>query len=239
MLIGKKITKTINGVSILNEIDVSVEPGTITAIIGPSGSGKSTLLRVLSCLDTADSGEVEIDGDRYTLPVDVFTPKPWPKLSIVFQQLFLWPHLTIRENILLPLRVKGLKRNKELERYIKLFEMTDFIDRYPNQSSLGQRQRGALVRALILHPTYLLLDEITSSLDVEHTDAILSHLETIRDTGVGILLVTHLIQFAERVSDQVIFLNQGEVIEAGDTSILKQPKHERVKKFLSLVKSAS
>jgi ABC-type polar amino acid transport system ATPase subunit len=239
MLIGKNIVKKYRGKEILKGVDIAIAPGKITALIGASGAGKTTLLRTLSLLDAPDSGEIMIDESRYIFPLKdgLFQP-PWPDVTIVFQQLFLWPHLTIRENILLPLKVKQINRDAELEKFIELFSMRNFIDNYPNQSSLGQRQRAAIVRALMLHPKYLLLDEITSSLDIEQVNIILSHLNIVRDSGVGVLIVTHLINFAEQASDQIIFLDDGQVLETGK-DVIKNPKHPRIKKFLSIIKAAS
>lgn len=241
MLTAKNITKKYQGQEILKGVDITIEPGKITSLIGPSGAGKTTLLRALSLLETPDFGEIIVDDIKHTFPLknnEAITPI-WPKVSIVFQQLFLWPHLTIRENILLPLKVKNINRDAELNKFIELFGMADFIDNYPNQTSIGQRQRAAIVRAIMLHPTYLLLDEITSSLDVEQVNIILSHLNVIRDAGVGIFIVTHLINFAEQVSDKVIFMDAGQILEEGSVDILKNPTHPRVKKFLSIVKNVS
>ncbi len=239
MLIAKNITKKYQGVEILKSVDVSIIPGKITALIGPSGAGKTTLLRSLALLDLPDSGEILIDDEKYAFPLNGAEMKnPWPDVSIVFQQLFLWPHLTIRENILLPLRVKNIDRTAELKKFIELFGMGDFVDNYPNQASLGQRQRAAIVRALMLHPKYLLLDEITSSLDVEQVSIILSHLNVVRDAGVGVLIVTHLINFAEQASDQIIFLDNGQILETGK-EVIKNPTHPRIKKFLSMVREVS
>ena len=238
MLIGKKITKKYRGVEILKGIDIKVEPGKITSLIGPSGSGKTTLLRVLSMLDLPDTGSIFLDSEKYNFPVQ---PKeiipPWPRVSVVFQQLFLWPHLTLRQNILLPL--KGIRNERHIKELIKILQMEEFIDRYPNQVSLGQRQRVALARALALNPEYLLLDEITSALDVEQVNIILNHLQALKDKGVGILIVTHLLNFAQRASDQIVFLDEGRIIETGGKEILEKPKHERIQKFLSIVKAAT
>ncbi len=240
MLTAKNIKKSHNGIEILKGIDIVIEPNKITSLIGPSGAGKTSLLKILSLLEAPDSGNVTIDDKNFSFPLkQEMTISPWPTVSIVFQQLFLWPHLTNRENILLPLKLKSIDRNDELEKFISLFNMGDFIDNYPNQSSVGQRQRVALVRALMLHPKYLLLDEITSSLDVEQISIILSHLKDVRDSGVGILIITHLINFAEQVSDQVIFMDNGVILEHGGREILKNPSHPRIQKFLSIVKSVS
>lgn len=238
MLIGKKITKQYHGREILKGVDIKVEPGKITSLIGPSGSGKTTLLRVLSMLDLPDTGSIFLDSEKYNFPVqpNEIIP-PWPRVSVVFQQLFLWPHLTLRQNILLPL--KGVRDDQHISELIKILQMEEFIDRYPNQVSLGQRQRVALARALALNPEYLLLDEITSALDVEQVNIILNHLQALKDKGVGILIVTHLLNFAQRASDQIVFLDEGKVIETGGKEILEKPKHERIQKFLSIVKAAT
>jgi ABC-type polar amino acid transport system ATPase subunit len=241
MLIGRDIKKTFDKNQVLHGIDVSVVPGKLTAVIGPSGGGKSTLLRALSLLDPPDSGSVTVDEVTYAFPrvnANHLAP-PWPKLTVVFQQLFLWPHLTIRQNILLPLeKHEHGRQNGEVNALIELFELGDFVERYPNEVSLGQRQRAALVRALALKPKYLLLDEITSALDVEHVSKILEHLQTLKEQGTGILLVTHLIGFAKHSADQVVFMENGRILESGGPALLTSPSNGRLLKFLSLVETA-
>jgi ABC-type methionine transport system ATPase subunit len=121
---------------------------------------------------------------------------------------------------------------------IDLFDMKEFIDRYPNETSLGQRQRAAIARALILDPSYVLLDEITSALDVGQIHAILKMLQMLRDKGIGILLVTHLIDFARKAANQVVFLDSGRVLEAGGRDVLMSPQSERLRRLLSVIESA-
>lgn len=240
MLVGRDIEKTYGAKRVLRGVDVSVAPGQIAALIGPSGSGKSTLLRALALLDPPDRGDITVDAQGYSFPrKNGFTP-PWPALTIVFQQLFLWPHLTIRQNISLP-RGNGTAHDGDLSvrELFDLMEIEEFADRYPNQVSLGQRQRAAIARALALRPKYLLLDEITSALDVEHVSKLLNHLKTLRERGTGILLITHLIGFAKRAADQIIFMENGAVVEAGGAEILSAPESKRLSKFLSLVDTAS
>ena len=242
MLVGNNIRKSLGGKEILHGVNITVEPGTITALIGPSGGGKTTLLRALSLLDAPDSGTVCVDDSVNTFPIahGCKVAPPWPRLTVVFQQLFLWPHLTLRENILLPVQNRRQKGDQDyLHELTELFGMQEFIGRFPNEVSLGQRQRAALARALVLDPAYILLDEITSSLDVEQVGAILAHLQTLRDRGIGILIITHLLGFARRASDRLIFLDDGVVLEAGGREILDAPRHERVQRFLSMVESAS
>jgi ABC-type polar amino acid transport system ATPase subunit len=236
MLKGENITKKYGGREILKDISIDIQPGKITSIIGPSGAGKTTLLKALSLLDLPDTGKVTIDDRTYNFPQDVNNVMaPWPKISVVFQQLFIWPHLTIRGNIELPLQMRGLLReNKEyLEELYEMFDMKGFIDRYPNEVSLGQRQRGALVRALALKPEYLLLDEITSSLDVEQAEIILSHLAKIRDKGVGIIMVAHDIDFALSNADSVCFIENGKIVKQGKPyEFLLETNNKRIKSFI-------
>jgi ABC-type polar amino acid transport system ATPase subunit len=239
MLAGQKLRKTFGSLVALNDVDVSVARDKITVVIGPSGSGKTTLLRALALLDPPDRGCVSIDGTAFQFPrrnSGTLAP-PWPKVTVVFQQLFLWPHLTLRENILLPLRLNGGDFAR-FEEVIRLFGMIDFLDRYPNEASLGQRQRAALARALVLEPHYVLLDEITSALDIEQTGIIMNYLFSLRDRGIGLMVVTHFIGFAKRIlarreGDQLVFLEGGSVLESGDIGVLENPKHPRLRAFLA------
>jgi len=242
MLIARNISKMLGQKQVLTNVNASIIPGQITALIGPSGGGKSTFLRTLSFLDPPDSGSIKVDDETFAFPNKNGNnrPFPWPKVTIVFQQLFLWPHLTIRQNISLPGKDSNDHRSTEIvDDLIEFFDLGEFAGRYPNQVSLGQRQRAAIVRALALCPKYLLLDEITSALDVEHVSKLLTHIKSLRDKGMGILLVTHLIGFAERAADQVIFMESGSIVEAGGTELLSSPKSKRLGQFLSLVGTAN
>jgi ABC-type polar amino acid transport system ATPase subunit len=227
---------------LLKKINLTVSTDGITVLIGPSGCGKTTLLRCMALLEPPQRGEIQVDDATFVYPWPkgaVFTP-PWPKLTTVFQQLFLWPHLTLRENILLPVqRQKDGDIKAELDALIEAFDMQAFIDNYPNEASLGQRQRVALARALILKPRYLLLDEITSALDVEQIAKILAHLKSLRGKNIGIFLITHLLGFARHTADQILFMADGEIAESGGPDILKNPKTERLFQFLSVIAAAS
>lgn len=239
---GRNLCKSWGGTIGLRNVSIDVKQGAITTLIGPSGSGKTTLLRTLSLLDTPDSGAISIDHKTYAFPLEngKNPDHPWPDVTVVFQQLFLWPHLRLRENIMLPLknRNNGFSLD-ELDDIIHRFDMESFIDRYPNEASLGQRQRVALVRALALRPSYILLDEITSALDVENVSAILTQLEKLRDDGIGVLMVTHLLGFARRAADRVAFLDNGSILEEGDRGMIDNPTHERVRHFLALMEAAT
>lgn len=241
-LSARKISRKSGNKQLLADVSLSVRPGEITALIGPSGAGKTTLLKTLSLIKLPDSGELSIDDLDYSFPLKKGqnVVPPWPKLTVVFQQLFLWPHLTLRKNITLPLE-KRMDSNTSiyLEHLIDHFKMREFIDRHPNETSLGQRQRAALVRALVLSPKYILLDEITSSLDVEQVATILSELRLMREQGIGILLVTHLLHFAREAADSIVFIDSGKIIESGGKEVLIHPQEARVKSFIAMAEFAS
>ncbi len=154
MLQIEKICKKFAGNSVLRNISLDIEPGTITCVIGPSGAGKTTLLRTIGMLEFPESGRVSIDDEKYAFPLkSIAGREPWPKITMVFQQLFIWPHLTIKQNILLPIGKNiSPEKYRQFEKLVKTFRMNSFLDRYPNQVSLGQKQRAAIVRALMLSP---------------------------------------------------------------------------------------
>lgn len=238
MLACSNIKKSYGDREIVRGVSAQFKPGTISAIIGPSGTGKSTFLRVLSLLEPADSGTIQIDGKDFSFPQveDAEPVKPWPRLTTVFQQLFLWPHLTIRQNICLPVRkTDRVAPGGLVDQVMRDLLVTDFADRYPNQVSHGQRQRAAIARAIALKPSYLLLDEITSALDVEHVGIVLDYLQRLRNENTCIVLVTHLIGFARDAADQVIFMEHGRIQEAGTASRLSEPQTQRLADFLALV----
>jgi len=243
MLTGEGICKSFRGTTVLDGVSATVAPGEITVAIGPSGSGKSTLLRALSLLDPPDRGTVTVDSVAYPHPRPESEPPiapPWPKVTVVFQSLFLWPHLTVRENIALPLKNRrDIDAPALIEELIDQYKMGGYVDRYPNEASVGQKQRAAIARAVALRPKYLLLDEVTSALDVEYVAVVLNHLLALKKQGTGILLITHLIGFARRAADRILFLEQGRVVEEGGRDVLASPRTSRLREFVSLVDTAS
>lgn len=241
MLTATSIHKSFGTKDVLKGVDVSIAPGQITCVIGPSGTGKTTLLRALALLDYPDGGSIAVEEDTYTFPLTKkqnITP-PWPHVTAVFQSLFLWPHLTLRENIMLPARSRNPNAAKDIEGLIHLFEMGHFIDNYPNEASIGQRQRVALARALILNPRYILMDEITAALDVEQTARILTKLTHLKERGIGVMIITHQIGFARHAADQILFMDGGTIAEQGGPEILTNPRTDRLKQFLSAVETVS
>ena len=242
MLVADNLCFNYGARPVLKNINLQIPINGITVLIGPSGTGKTTLLRCLSLLEQPQSGQIKVDDQLFNYPLVKDAPfnPPWPKLTTVFQQLFLWPHMNLRKNILLPVRQRNQKdMNDALDILIEAFDMKDFIDRYPNEASIGQRQRVALARALMLEPRYLLLDEITSALDVEQIAKILSYLKNLRGKDMGIFLITHLLGFARHAADQILFMANGEIVERGGPDILKAPKTERLHDFMSVIAAAS
>lgn len=241
-LAGRDITLVRSNQTVLADVSVSIRPGEITALVGPSGAGKTTLLKALSLVESPTSGSLSIDGISYKFPLAKGSAlvAPWPHLTVVFQQLFLWPHLTLRQNIMLPIGKKlDSRRSDYLQHLLKRFDMERFVDRHPNEVSLGQRQRAALVRAMVLEPRYILLDEITSSLDVEQIALILSEIRNLRERGVGIMLITHLLHFAREAADSIVFLEGGRVLASGGKELLTNPSHDRIARFLAMAEIAS
>lgn len=243
MLIAQNLSKQYGDRVIFAGVTCAIKPGTITCLIGPSGSGKTTLLKSLALLDPPDTGTVQVDDVAYAFPAPLKwrpDPAPWPAVTVVFQSLFLWPHLTLAQNILLPARLRGIPDlEARLEKLIARFDMGAFIHNFPNQASVGQRQRVALARALILGPRYILMDEITSALDTEQVHNILGALAQLKEDGIGLFLITHQIGFARRAADQVLFMADGGIAEGGTGNILMNPQTERLQRFLSLTQAVA
>ena len=210
MVSGEGICKKFGQKPVLTNVSISIRGGEVVVLTGPSGAGKTTLLRCLSLLEAPDSGRVQIDENLYDFSQEAspIIDFPYPYLTIVFQQLFLWPHLTNRENILLAVSNLGERNHEYLNHLIDHFEMSDFVDNYPNESSLGQKQRVALTRALVLEPKYILLDEATSALDDNRAGRVAEELVTLKQNGVGILLITHSLELAKQLGDRFYKLDK-------------------------------
>jgi ABC-type polar amino acid transport system ATPase subunit len=235
MLQGKNIYKEINGTSILKDFNIKIEPSKITSLIGPSGSGKSTALSCLSLLTNPSNGIVNVDGQEFNFENEKNGNKnfPYPKVTVVFQGLFLFPHLTNETNILLPLKEQN-KIAPDFDSLIDRLNIRDVLKKFPNECSGGEKQRVALARQILLEPKYLLLDEVTSALDLETVNTVANILTELKNKGTGILLVTHMINLAKTISDDFYFLDKGVMIEKGNIEQLNKPKTDRLTKFLQI-----
>lgn len=206
MIQGTNLNKSFGKKQILSNINIQIKKGEVTVVRGSSGSGKTTLLRCLTLLEKPDSGKIFIDEDILEFPskrndFESF----YPKITIVYQQLFLWPHLTNRENICLAISKKINNQDKLLE-LIDYFQMEAFIDNYPNQSSVGQKQRIAIARALVLNPSYIFFDEITSALDSKQIDNMIQIVYDLKKQGIGMFFITHDDRVANKIGDTQVKL---------------------------------
>ena len=233
------VTKSFGDTPVIRGIDLAIEEGSLTCLIGASGSGKSTLLRIMNLLEPIDEGAVLLDGQDISQPG--LDPQPIrQRIGIVFQSYNLFPHMTAAENVMLaPRRVKHLSRAELRAPVTALFDrfgLADRMDRYPDQLSGGQQQRVAILRALAMQPQIMLFDEITSALDPELVGEVLDVLRQLRDDGMTMVLATHEMGFARDLADRVCFLDQGRIAEEGPPAdLFGNPRHERTRAFLRRV----
>jgi ABC-type polar amino acid transport system ATPase subunit len=213
--------------NLFDNISISVNSGEIVALIGSNGSGKTSVLRHLAMLDKADSGSILIDNLELVLPND-HEPNIHPKVTMVSQNELLYPHLIVRNNILL---AADIKQNK-FDELVNYFEIKLLLNKFPNELSGGQKQIVALIRSVILEPKYLLLDEITSALDSQHTHIVTEYLLNLKSQSCGIIIITHSMTLAKKLADKVYFLDSGRIIEFGVIDILKKPKTKELQNYL-------
>ena len=224
---------------VLRGIDMEIQPGEVVCMIGPSGSGKSTFLRCLNRLEEATSGEILVDGESITGPkADVDRIRR--HMGMVFQQFNLFPHYTVKQNLMwAPVELK-LKTKEEAEKKaLELLErvgLSDKVDAMPRSLSGGQQQRVAIARALCMDPDIMLFDEPTSALDPEMVSEVLDVMRELAEQGMTMVVVTHEMGFAHDVADRVVFFDQGIIQEQGaPEEVIDHPQHERTKSFLSKV----
>jgi polar amino acid transport system ATP-binding protein len=229
---------------VLEGVSLQVSTGEVIAVIGPSGSGKSTLLRCINQLEPPSEGAVTVDGVTITAgeaPVPGKVRHFRRALGMVFQSFNLFPHMTVLENVsLAQRRVLGRSAEEANERSLALLTrvgLANKADQYPARCSGGQQQRIAISRALALDPKIMLFDEPTSALDPEVGLEVLAVMRELADDGMTMMVVTHEMRFAENVSDRVIVMADGRIIEEGTSSeIMRNPKTDRVQRFLSAVR---
>ncbi|TQJ33490.1 amino acid ABC transporter ATP-binding protein [Arthrobacter sp. SLBN-122] len=234
---------------VLRGIDMTVNQGEVSVVIGPSGSGKSTMLRCVNLLETISAGRIsvggeligyrEVNGRLHDLKTKEIAAQR-REIGMVFQRFNLFPHKTALQNVMeAPVQVKGQSKAEAKKRALELLERVGLGDRsshYPSQLSGGQQQRVAIARALAMEPELMLFDEPTSALDPELVGDVLNVMKDLAKSGMTMIVVTHEIGFAREVGDTLTFMDGGVVVESGDPrEIIANPQHARTKEFLSRV----
>jgi polar amino acid transport system ATP-binding protein len=247
------VHKSFGTLEVLQGVDLVVEPGSVTVVLGPSGSGKSTLLRSINHLEKVDRGFVALDGElvgyrrrshrdgeRLHELQEKDLLRQRTRFGFVFQGFNLFPHLTALENVVeAPVSAQGRRRGEveaEARELLARVGLADKADVHPRQLSGGQQQRVAIARALAMRPAVLLFDEPTSALDPELVGEVLGVIEDLARTGTTMIVVTHEIGFARKAADQVVFMDAGRIVETGPPEqVLDAPQHERTRAFLAKV----
>lgn len=242
----KGITKKFGNHQVLNGIDLEISQGEVVTIIGPSGSGKSTLLRCINLLETPDDGIIKFDGNEIFGPhrknfVNTSAVNQYRRhMGMVFQNYNVFPNMTVLDNVTLaPIQTKKMNKEEATNRAIDLLSRVGLLEKahqYPNTLSGGQKQRLAIVRALAMEPLVMLFDEPTSALDPEMVKDVLDVIKDVAIMGMTVVIVTHEMAFAKEISDRVIFMDQGSIVEMGTPKqIFDEASQERTKQFLSKV----
>jgi ABC-type polar amino acid transport system ATPase subunit len=239
IIVVKDLHKHFGSVRALNGVSMSVEPGKVIVIIGPSGSGKSTLLRCVNHLEIPSSGEVWIDGERLTTNQKHLN-KVRAEIGMVFQLFNLFPHLTALENVTLAQKVVRERTNEEAEenarKQLHRVGIPEKADSYPGQLSGGQQQRVAIARALAMDPKIMLFDEPTSALDPEMIKEVLDVMLDLAREGMTMLVVSHEMGFTRAAADEIIFMDEGLIVEhTTPHDLFNNPREDRTKLFLSQI----
>ena len=243
------VRKVFSGVTVLDDVNLTVEEGEVVCLIGPSGAGKSTLLRCIDHLETIDGGLVRVDGEivgyraqggrlRELPPREVRRQRR--RIGVVFQRFNLYPHMTALDNVAhAPRCVAGCSREEAEQTAADLLERVGLggkLKAYPAQLSGGQQQRVAIARALAMSPRVMLFDEPTSALDPELVGEVLDVMKQLAEQGMTMIVVTHEIGFAREVADRVVFMADGRIVEEGPAAqVLGSPADDRTRLFLSRV----
>ncbi|MBQ9923086.1 MAG: amino acid ABC transporter ATP-binding protein [Clostridia bacterium] len=239
MIETKSLVKSFGALRVLNGVSIQVHQGEALAIIGPSGGGKSTFLRCLNLLEAPDGGDVIFEGQKINQKgTDV--DKYRQKMGMVFQHFNVFPHMTVQENITLaPTLLKKKTPAEADEKALYLLERIGLLDKkdeYPRKLSGGQKQRLAIVRALAMEPDVMLFDEPTSALDPEMVGEVLDLIRALVEGGMTSVIVTHEMGFAREVSDRILFMSEGQIVEQGaPAQLLDHPRQKRTQDFLSKV----
>ncbi len=237
----KGLKKQFGELEVLKGIDMRVKKGEVVVILGPSGSGKSTILRCINRLEEPTGGQIFVDGtDLTSKKTDI--NKMRQRVGMVFQQFNLFPHLTALQNVTLaPTRVQKKKKDEAEKLGMELLTkvgLKDKANNFPMQLSGGQQQRVAIARALAMKPDVMLFDEVTSALDPELVKEVLDVMRNLAMDGMTMMVVTHEMNFAKEVSDRVVLIDGGVIVEENTPDkFFSDPKHERTKKFLNMIKN--
>jgi polar amino acid transport system ATP-binding protein len=239
MIQARDLRKSFGDNEVIRGVDLDVEQSTVKCIIGPSGSGKSTVLRCLNLLEVPTSGSIAIEGEDI-LAKNANVNRIRQRMGMVFQRFNLFPHLTVADNVAIaPVMVAGISRDEARERTRLLLDqvgLADKTDAYPSSLSGGQQQRVAIARALAMQPHVMLFDEPTSALDPEMVREVLDVMKELVVSGMTMVVVTHEMGFAREVADEVIFFEQGRIVEsAPPDQLFDHPAEERTRSFLSKV----
>ncbi|MBW2076603.1 MAG: amino acid ABC transporter ATP-binding protein [Deltaproteobacteria bacterium] len=235
----KNVSKWYDDFQVLNDINEEVEQGQTVVVCGPSGSGKSTLLRCINGLEPFQSGEIFVDGVSVGDPATNLY-KLRTEIGMVFQRFELYPHMTALQNITLaPLKVRNRSKKEAGAKAMELLERVGIPDKanaYPANLSGGQQQRVAIARSLAMEPKIMMFDEPTSALDPEMIKEVLEVMIDLAKGGMTMVVVTHEMGFAREVADEIIFMDEGSIIERGtDISFFQNPKSPRTKDFLDKI----
>ena len=227
ILQASHFSKWLSGRKILDDCSISMHPGDVKVLIGPSGAGKSTFLQCINCLVETNEGELMLGSRKINMKNSRELCELRQHVGMIFQDFNLFDHLSAEDNVALALRkVKGIRKADALERARKELARVGLADKgglYPAQLSGGQKQRVAIARALAMDPTVLLLDEPTSALDPELVGEVLSVIRDLAAGGMPMIMVTHQMEFARAVATEILFMEQGRVIEQGSPSELLNP----------------
>jgi polar amino acid transport system ATP-binding protein len=234
----RNLHKSFGSLEVLRGISFDVDEGGVKVLIGPSGSGKSTLLRCINHLETPDDGQIYLAGRQVTPDRSLYEIRS--NIGFVFQHFNLFAHLTALGNVSLgPIRVKGMDKDEARELALEMLRsvgMEDKTEAYPAELSGGQQQRVSIARALAMSPKLILFDEPTSALDPELIGDVLDVMIKLAKDGMTMIVVTHEMGFARAVADEVIFMENGQIVEVGTPQhFFDQPDHQRTRKFLSKI----
>ena len=235
----KNISKWYGNFQVLKDCSVDVEKGEVVVVCGPSGSGKSTLIKTVNALEPFQKGEIIVDGISVGDP-KTNLPQLRSRVGMVFQHFELFPHLSIRENLVLAqMKVLGRGREEATERGLKLLDRVGLLkhaDKFPGQMSGGQQQRVAIARALAMDPICMLFDEPTSALDPEMINEVLDVMVELAHEGMTMICVTHEMGFARKAADRIVFMSDGQILEENTPDeFFEHPQTDRAKDFLSKI----